>query len=203
MAFVYIFQSGEENIFKIGRTKNDVEKRRKALSTGNPKELKVFDIIETDHDSDVENYLHKKFYIYYSQEGDSKEFYILEKEELKLGIIDAREYEKKIIPIKMVAQKYNSTISNGIYLDNNDEILELKKDLYEIKGQMNWLKVKNDILESRLKEIIGSNEGIKNVASWKTVSRFDFNKTKFKIEHPELHDKFSEEKNIRTFKLLI
>ena len=44
MAFVYILQSGDENYFKIGRTKDDVEKRRKALSTGNPKELKLFDL---------------------------------------------------------------------------------------------------------------------------------------------------------------
>ena len=32
---------------------------------------------------------------------------------------------------------------------------------------MNWLKVKNDILESKLKKIIGNNEGIKDIASGK------------------------------------
>ena len=31
----------------------------------------------------------------YSKEGDSREFYIIEKNELKLGIIDARKYEKQ------------------------------------------------------------------------------------------------------------
>ena len=54
MAFVYVFQSGDGNYFKIGRTKDEIEKRRKALSTGNPKELKLFDHIETDYDSEVE-----------------------------------------------------------------------------------------------------------------------------------------------------
>ena len=203
MAFVYIFQSREENYFKIGRTKNDVEKRRKALSTGNPKELKLFDLIEKDFDSDVENYLHKRFFMNYSKEGDSRVLYIIEKNELKLGILDAREYEKKIIPIKHKAIQNSSLESNGKYINHNDAILELTKELFEVKGQINWLKIKNDILESRLKNIIGSNEGIRGVASWKTVSRVDFNKSNFKNEHPELHDEFLEEKNIRTFKLLI
>ena len=35
--------------------------------------------IETDYDSDLENYLHKKFFMNSSKEGDSREFYIIEK----------------------------------------------------------------------------------------------------------------------------
>lgn len=35
MAYIYVFQSGQENLYKIGRTRGDVEKRRKDLSTGN------------------------------------------------------------------------------------------------------------------------------------------------------------------------
>ena len=202
MAFVYILQSGDENYFKIGRTKDDVEKRRKALSTGNPKELKLFDLIETDFDSDVENYLHKRLYMYYSKEGDSKEFYIIGEDELKDGIKNAREYEKNIIPIKLEAKENNSLESNGNYLEHDEEILSLTKELYEIKGQLNWLKVKNDILESKLKKIIGNNEGIKDIASWKSVSRLDFNKSRFKSEHPDLHEEYSEEKKVRTFKIL-
>ena len=47
MPSVYIFQHGSKDLFKIGRTKGNVEKRRKALSTGNPVELRIFDVIET------------------------------------------------------------------------------------------------------------------------------------------------------------
>jgi hypothetical protein len=36
MAYVYILRSGTENIFKIGRTKGDVDTRILQLSTGNP-----------------------------------------------------------------------------------------------------------------------------------------------------------------------
>ena len=140
--------------------------------------------------------------MYYSKEGDSKEFYIIGEDELKDGINDAREYEKNIIPIKLEAKENNLLESNGNYLEHDEEILSLTKELYEIKGQLNWLKVKNDILESKLKKIIGKNEGIKDIASWKSVSRQDFNKSRFKNEYPELHAEFCEDKKVRTFKLL-
>ena len=91
MAFVYVFQSGDGNYFKIGRTKDEIEKRRKALSTGNPKELKLFDHIVTDYDSEVEKYLHKELYKYYSAEGDAKEIYLVELGILKEALDDARE----------------------------------------------------------------------------------------------------------------
>ncbi len=61
MAHVYVFQSGGENLFKIRRTRGDVEKRRKDGSTGNPHPLTTSRVIETDHDSLFENFLHKKF----------------------------------------------------------------------------------------------------------------------------------------------
>ena len=122
------------------------KREEKHCRTGNPKELKLFDLIETDFDSDVENYLHKKLYMYYSKEGDSKEFYIIGEDELKDGIKDAREYEKNIIPIKLEAKENNLLESNGNYLEHDEDILSLTKELYEIKGQLNWLKVKNEIL---------------------------------------------------------
>ncbi len=36
MANVYVFQSGVENLHKIGRTRRDVEKRHQDISAGNP-----------------------------------------------------------------------------------------------------------------------------------------------------------------------
>lgn len=47
MAFVYIFRSGSENIFKIGKSR-DPAKRRNQLSTGNPHKLTELDRIQTD-----------------------------------------------------------------------------------------------------------------------------------------------------------
>jgi T5orf172 domain len=56
MAYVYVLRSGAENIFKIGRTKGDVDARILQLSTGNPYPLTKFDLIETEHDAHCESY---------------------------------------------------------------------------------------------------------------------------------------------------
>lgn len=58
MAFVYILRSGNEDLFKIGRTRGELAARIKNLSTGNPHALTLFDSIETDDDAACETYLH-------------------------------------------------------------------------------------------------------------------------------------------------
>lgn len=60
MANVYVFQTNVENLFKIGRIRGDVANRRKDLFTSNPHPLTIFRVIETNHDSLFENFLHKK-----------------------------------------------------------------------------------------------------------------------------------------------
>ena len=202
MAFVYVFQSGDGNYFKIGRTKDEIEKRRKALSTGNSKELKLFDHIETDHDSVVEKYLHKKLYKYYSAEGDSREFYMVEPGILKEALDDAREYEVDFLPLKQEAKELGKEDSNGEYADPDDQVLEMYRKLIDIRGQMDWLKIKSEILETKIKNRIGQMDGIKGIASWKTQVRFDFNKAKFEEQYPELHEEFVEQKKVRAFNIL-
>lgn len=48
MGYVYIYRSGDGNVFKIGKAK-DVGKRIKTHATGNPEPLTEFDVIETEH----------------------------------------------------------------------------------------------------------------------------------------------------------
>ena len=49
MAYVYVFPSVGENLYRIGRTRGDVGKRHQDLSPGNPHPLKTFRVIETGH----------------------------------------------------------------------------------------------------------------------------------------------------------
>src|SRR5262249_31174526 len=55
--YVYVLRSGDEDLFKIGRTR-DINSRRLTLSTGNPHPLTLFAVIETEHASWCETYLH-------------------------------------------------------------------------------------------------------------------------------------------------
>src|SRR5438552_846267 len=75
MAFVYILRSGGENLFKIGRTDGDVDARIRQLATGNPHPLTKFDVIQTEHDSLCETYLHRMLRSRKSLASDAREFF--------------------------------------------------------------------------------------------------------------------------------
>ena len=72
MGFVYIYRSGEGNVFKIGKA-TDVGKRIKAHTTGNPEPLAEFDLIETEHHSQCETYLHHRLRSRRSSRSDATE----------------------------------------------------------------------------------------------------------------------------------
>ncbi len=67
MAYVDVFQRGDENLFKIGCTRGDVEKRRNDPSTGNPYPLTTFRVIEPDQDFTSGNFLFQNFSVFISR----------------------------------------------------------------------------------------------------------------------------------------
>src|SRR5262245_57583150 len=97
MAFVYILRSGDDELFKIGRTRRAVQARIKQLSTGNPYELTVFDVIETEYDGDCETYLHGRLRTK-RLTGDAREFFAISPDELAEAIRDAREFLEEFVP---------------------------------------------------------------------------------------------------------
>ncbi len=109
MGYVYILQSGDTNYFKIGRTENDVEKRIKQLSTGNPFQLTPFDVIVTDHASKCETFLHNRLQPKRSRESDAKEFFVVEPDEMRQEIHLARGYVEndleKLAQVELLANE--------------------------------------------------------------------------------------------------
>jgi hypothetical protein len=91
MAYVYILRSGGENLFKIGRTDGDVEARIRQLATGNPYRLTKFDVIDTEHDSLCETYLHRMLRSKRSLASGAREFFEITPEELK-----SRSFAKRV-----------------------------------------------------------------------------------------------------------
>tara|TARA_R110002051_G_scaffold134853_4_gene207808 strand:- start:1687 stop:2196 length:510 start_codon:yes stop_codon:yes gene_type:complete len=62
MAVYFLFaESPGEPRIKIGRTKGPIEKRRRALQTGNPDRLKLVGEIRSKNDSKLEAALHREF----------------------------------------------------------------------------------------------------------------------------------------------
>ena len=201
MAFVYVFQSGSTNFFKIGRTKGDIEKRRKDLSTGNPEPLKLFDHIETDHDSLVEKYLHTKFFDQISKASDATEYFEIEPSVLQKGLEDARTFLDEYIPLHEQANELKEVESNDEIKTPDDESISLYKKLCALRGEMDGLKFEYEVLENRLKNKIGRAEAIDGVATWKTQVRMALDQKALKEKHPEIVEEFITEKKSRVFKL--
>lgn len=92
MGHVYILQSGDEHLFKIGMTRGDVAARMRGLSTGNPHRLTEYASIVTEQPSKVESFLQGLLRSKKSRRSDATEFYAVSPTELDAAIEHAREY---------------------------------------------------------------------------------------------------------------
>lgn len=82
MKYIYLISSslGEETIYKIGFTRNSVEKRINQLKTGSPAEYDIVKTFEADkYGSSIEKYLHK----YFEPKKIDREWFSLTKEDIK------------------------------------------------------------------------------------------------------------------------
>ncbi len=201
MAYVYILQSGSENLYKIGRTRGDVEKRRKDLSTGNPHPLTTFRVIETDHDSLFENFLHKKFAGRLSRRGDAREFYELDPEELEQGLKEAEEFMSGYLPLLEESEKLKVLESSGEVIAPNPEVMEIYQELRELNDRTSILEFEKTVLVNKLKTRIGQADGIEGVATWKTQVSLRFDQTRLKEQEPDLFQRYQSETKQRSFRL--
>lgn len=106
MAFVYLLgDSGQDNTFKIGITRGEIEKRIKQLQTGNGEEIYLVNYYETDYPFFLERSLHLK---YYPKQKRNEWFYLESediinfKEDCKLfennaRILESNPFAKKIL----------------------------------------------------------------------------------------------------------
>ena len=63
MAYVYLLcDSGQDNTFKIGITRGDIEKRIKKLQTGNSHDIFLVNYYETNYPFFIEKMMHLKHF---------------------------------------------------------------------------------------------------------------------------------------------
>lgn len=78
MGNVYLINAFGTNKYKIGVTKNDVDKRLKQLQTGNAEELIISRVFECEHYRKVEGWLHRKHF----NKREEGEWFLLEDEDV-------------------------------------------------------------------------------------------------------------------------
>lgn len=201
MGCVYIYRSGEGNVFKIGRA-TDLARRLKTHATGNPEPLTEFAVIETEHPSQCETYLHHRLRTKRSTRSEGNEWFEVDPDELAALVEDARHYADEVLLMIAEAERLSEEVCEERILQPTDGVLETYRALVDVRERYDTLGFEKDRLEAELKLVIGTALGIEGIAGWKTVASRKFDTDLFKSERPDLYPSFLRESRSRRFILL-
>ena len=201
MAWVYIFRHGTENKFKIGRTKKSALIRLRELQTGNP-DLTSFDVIETEYDTAVEKYMHRRLATKKIINGSSSdEFYAVSAAELQPIIAEANEYNRDCLPTIAQAEDLYAEEPDGSIKEPGNSALAMHHELLEIEEEMARLDSRLEFLLAELKLTMGTASELRGIATWQNVKCNRFNTVAFKAGHPDIYQKYLSTSISRVFKL--
>jgi predicted GIY-YIG superfamily endonuclease len=201
MGCVYIYRSGEGNVFKIGRT-TDVARRLKTHATGNPEPLTEFAVIETEYASQCETYLHHRLRTKRSTRSEATEFFEVDPEELAALVEDARHYADEVLLMIAEADRLSEQECDDRILQPSDGVMETYRALVKVREDYDTLGFQKDRLEAELKLAIGTASGIEQVADWKTVLSHRLDTDRLEAERPDVYSTFLGEARSRRFILL-
>lgn len=202
MACVYVLRSGNENLFKIGRTSGDVDVRIRQLSTGNPHPLTIFDAIGTRHDSLCETYLHRTLRSRRILKGTAQEFFAVTPTEVEEIIRDAREFLAEFVARQEEAERLAEEESDGRLLVPGTDEWSMYRKLLEVREEQDTCAFQRQLLENKLKLAIGKADGLDGIATWKTQARERFDEAALKLAHPELFKSYVSASRLRVFRLI-
>jgi hypothetical protein len=201
MACVYIFRHGKESKFKIGRTKKSAEIRLKELQTGNP-DLTVYDVIETEYDTAIEKYIHRRLATKkIINSSSSDEFYSVSVAELQPIIAEAYEYNCECLPMIEQAKGFGAKEPDGSIKEPGNATLAMHQELREIEEQMARLAFRSEYLVAGIKMAMGTASELRGIATWQTVTSKRFNSAAFKAEHPDIYQQYLSTSISRVFRL--
>lgn len=198
MATVYFFKVGDKELFKIGKTTGDPEKRLKAVSTGSAYSLEIFKLIEHELHSKLEVFLHKFFK---EDRAENGEFFFIPLSDFDNRVENALQAFEKLQNELNQIEDFKNIKNNDTVLDDTQEANEIYNDLLNINFKIKDLKEEQEKLENKLRLIIGENQGIKDIATWKTQTREQFDKKRYEEEHPEEYLEYIEVKSSRVLRL--
>jgi hypothetical protein len=200
MEYVYILQSSGSNLFKVGKASN-VEQRILQLNTGNPHQLIKFDIIETNLPFVCETYMHRTLLNKKHYGSGGTEFFNMTSEEMKLAILDAREFIKDYQDKIQTIENLRKVESTNDLIEPDNQLKKIFENLLSVKAKIDDLQYEQDLLEMQLKIAIGSKSGIKGVATWKSSKQNRFDAARFQEENEGLASLYKKQTIQRTFKI--
>jgi hypothetical protein len=202
MACVYVLRSGSENLFKIGRTDADVDVRVRQLATGNPHRLTKFDVIETEHDSLCETYLHRILRSRKSLASDAREFFAITPEELRPIINDAREFLDEFIAKQQEADRLSEQETDGLLLRPGDPEWSIYRSLLAAREEEDASRYQRELLENKLKIAIGRSDGLDGIATWRMQAGERLDQAALKSAQPDVFKRYSKTSRMRVLRLI-
>lgn len=199
MGYVYILQSGSENLFKVGKTSGELAARIKQLATGNPHPLTLFDSIETDDYAACETFLHGRLQSKRCTNGSAREFFELPPDELHAAIQDARDYLADDLPREKEAEKLTHEQDDGRIVQPSSADWDVYMNLLRAREEEQLALTRKTRFETRLKLVLGAASGLDGMATWKTQTAMRFDLDSFKTAEPELHERYLRESKSRPF----
>jgi hypothetical protein len=205
---VYLLRHGDTRIYKIGRTRNPTNRRKRALTTGNPEQLHaVAEWSVPDRHGEFERLLHLTYADRRVRDADATEFFNFGHvgEAALVAEIDlARDaFLKRLLLLRDADAEQETTE----LVEATDEIDGLVTEHYRLQRQIKLLQMRCADNDAKLKGLIKGNGGVRRASrqrplvTWNTTSSTRFDVQRFKEAHPELHAKFCTQITFRTFRV--
>jgi len=194
---VYCYQVGTD-CYKIGRTKDAPEKRKRGFATGSPSKPEFYKSVETEYPSALEKYVHQLLDIRRAENG---EFFRVTAAELDDALNEAIAFVDRCEPLRQEANRLRRGRPNGTTVGASEEMIECVRQLREAKRESFLLERRIELLESRIQVRIGESCEMRGVASWRWRDQWRIDETKFKREQRDLWERYKRNSGSRRFLL--
>jgi hypothetical protein len=195
---VYCYQVGSSDCFKIGKTKNQPEKRKRQFATGSSEKLELYRTEATENASGLETYIHQ---LLDGRRTENGEFFRVTRRELDGAVDEAVAFTTESSPLVREAKKLRRRKPNEVAIPPTPEMLAIYRQLREASREKFLIERRIEFLQSKVQIAIGENRGMNGVASWNWVDHWTINADLFRKEQPELYERYRRDSGARKFLL--
>jgi hypothetical protein len=195
--YIYVGKGESDDYFKIGQAKS-ADARLKDHHTANP--WMSFPIVEEcEAPEKVEAYL--KNYFESRRKGGTDEWFSVSLSEMPEVIAKAKEYVADLLALKPQIEHLKSEMSTDILLEPSSSDEETYSQIKLLDEQIMRLNYEKERLQWRLMLRIGHRKGIDRIAGWASLIKRKFDQKSFRIDNPDLHQRYCVEKVERRFSI--
>ena len=179
---------------KIGIVTNDrkTEDRLKDHQTGNPRG--IYPVAEVTNVPFVER-LETQLHYEHNEKWIAGEWFLLDDKEVKAVVKRAEALKTQQLSEKPLLEevllKIQKKTSNGKIKKADKKVLDIEKNIIQLKGELNVLKAKIEISKYEFYTLLGANGTIDGVLRIKySPSTLKFDEKALQVTHPALYNKF-------------